>query len=152
MTSWVSREELLARLDALIWIEEQLFELAGRGMRSPIADTDRQWCAATAQHHAWRAAQLRSIRPYDVHLVDEGASAPMPDVRAGWVSGPLRAEILRATQADPASIPESLRGQLIPCLIIEYARAGADLDPIRDQPVFRVLRIVSFDLAADLSS
>ncbi|MGB2756131.1 MAG: hypothetical protein WBD02_00525 [Acidimicrobiia bacterium] len=130
--AWLTRQQLIEELDALIWVDERCFALDGR-------------MASRAAHHAWRAAQLRSVRPFDVHAPDGGlADVPMPDSHARRVSESVRSAV-RAAEA-----PEHLATEILPAQLEAYATLAARLDPIRDAPVSRMLRIVSQDLSFDL--
>jgi hypothetical protein len=160
MEPWLTRQQLIEELDALIWVDEQCFELAGRCASTSEQELHIAWCARTALHHAWRAEQLRSIRPFDVHAPDGGSLAtPLPEVHALRVEPLLRDAINLArghtrsgvAPEAPNTTIDALRSDILSRQLQGYRQLVARLDPIRDAPVIRMLRIVSEDLAFDLS-
>ena len=160
MKPWLTRQQLIEQLDACIWVDEQCFVLAGRCARTSEGETHVAWCARTALHHAWRAEQLRSVRPFDVHAPDRGAiETPLTDAHAAMVDPLLRDAITLVrgdtNGASAAVVPnmtiDALRSEVLSRQLRAYRQLEERLDPMRDMPVIRMLRIVSEDLAFDLS-
>lgn len=117
-------------------------------------------CARTALHHAWRAEQLRSIRPFDVHAPDGGSvETPLSGHAHARVEPLLRDAIdLAAAHARSGVAPEApnttidhaLRSDILSRQLQGYRQLVARLRSIQHAPVIRMLRIVG-SLAFDLS-
>ena len=124
------------------WLERKLFAAVGDWVLVTPEPVAKLAFARESRHHGWHAELLEPLRPAtrDHSLEDRNP------FDAGWRS--LASKMLAATTTEARlERLEEMLAQTIEC----YEQHLAALQPVRDAPLERVLRVVLDDERADLA-
>jgi hypothetical protein len=141
--------ELAARCGHYCWLENRLFELAGKASVGRVEAGDgpsdaevRVFLSEMAPRHASLAAQWRDRLPVRAG-VEAGALVVPPDGELG------PALDLLASEPDPVLVLRGLMEQILPRLLTSYADDRAHASAVSEAPVRAVLAWAGFYLAQE---
>lgn len=142
---WFPITELTHRIGALIWVEEQLADVAlgwSRSVQQPAAAVA---FAEAGEHHIWHASTLRDHLPTSAAL-DAAAAVRAPT--KGWERGAATLVGIVEMQSRATAMTRLIH----PWLDREFEALFAVCNPTSDRALLRALRFCDLDHSGDLAA